>query len=61
MILEKKQQDPNVIVANYWREKIKAEARQRFGGKWLPLRFVFTEKELQYNQEITKSKIKKEI
>ena len=58
--IRKKQKDPNVIVANYWREKVKAEARQRFGGKWLPLRFIFTEKELQYNQEIMKSKIKQE-
>ena len=58
--LKQKQKDPNVIVANYWREKIKSEAKQLFGGKWLPMRFIFTEKELQYNQEVMKRKIKTE-
>ena len=48
------------IVARYWRDKIRAEARQLFAGKWLPLRFIFTEKELAYNQKILENKIKTE-
>ena len=48
------------IVSKYWRDKIRSEARQLFAGKWLPLRFIFTEKELTYNQKILDAKIKKE-
>ena len=55
-----KKRTPDEIVADYWREKIKAEARQRCIGKWLPLRFVFTEKEYEYNNEMSKKSIKKE-
>ena len=55
-----KKRTPDEIVADYWREKIKAEARQRFNGKWLPLRFVFTGKECEYNNEMSKKSIKKE-
>ena len=52
--------DAETIVANYWREKIKAEARQIYQGKWLPLRFLFTEKEFGYYLE-QKQKVKTEI
>lgn len=52
--------DSDAIVAKYWRNKIRAEARQLFAGKWLPLRFIFTEKELTYNQKMLENKIKTE-
>lgn len=61
--LEKSQTNaggPDTIVAEYWREKIKAEARQLYNGKWLPLRFVFTKKELEYSNEMIKKTIKSE-
>ena len=51
---------PEVIVAHYWREKIKREARQLYEGKWLPLRFVFTRKELDYSNEMIQKSVKKE-
>ena len=51
---------PDVIVAHYWREKIKREARQLYEGKWLPLRFVFTRKELDYSNEMIQKSVKKE-
>jgi hypothetical protein len=56
----KSQKDEETIVASYWLEKIKAEARQIFHGKWLPLRYVFTEKELQYSSEVRMKKVKTE-
>ena len=43
--------DIDTIVANYWLEKIKREARITYEGKWHPLRFVFTEKQLLYNKD----------
>ena len=52
--------DADWVVANYWRDKIKEEARQTVQGKWLPLRFVFTEKELSYQNEQLNAKIKPE-
>ena len=53
--------DSNTIVANYWLYKIKAEARQIYQGKWLPLRFVFTEAQLQYSNEAMMKQVKTEI
>ena len=44
--------DIELIVANYWLEKIKREARQTYEGKWHSLRFVFTDKQLKYNNEM---------
>ena len=38
--------DEHIFVANYWRDKIRDESKQIMKGKWLPLRFIFTEKEL---------------
>ena len=52
--------DTDTIVASYWLDKIKAEARQIFHGKWLPLRFVFNEKELQYSEEVRMKQVKTE-
>ena len=52
--------DTDTIVANYWREKIKSEARSRVKGKWLPLRFIFTEKDMEYHEEHMKKRIKDE-
>ena len=53
--------DSDAIVANYWLDKIKAEARQIYQGKWLQLRFIFTEEQFLYNKEGLKSKMKLEI
>jgi hypothetical protein len=53
--------DSNTIVANYWLYKIKAEARQIYQGKWLPLRFVFTETQLNYSNEVIMKQVKQEI
>ena len=52
--------DGQMIVANYWREKIKNETRARVKGKWLPLRFIFTEKDAEYYAECQKKTIKNE-
>ena len=52
--------DDDVIVANYWREKIKNEAKNRLKGRWLPLRFIFTEKDLEYQDEYMRRTIKDE-
>ena len=52
--------DRDVIVANYWRDKIRNEAKNRLKGKWLPLRFIFTEKDLEYHDEYMKRTIKDE-
>ena len=43
--------DEETIVAKYWHDKIRNEARQLFQGKWNPLRFAFTEQELDYNEK----------
>ena len=56
----KSKKDDETIVASYWLEKIKAEARQIFAGKWLPLRYIFTEKELQYSNEVRMRQVKTE-
>jgi hypothetical protein len=53
-------QDADLIVANYWRDKIKDEAKNRVKGKWLPLRFIFTEKDFDYHKEQVKEKVKVE-
>ena len=53
-------QDADMIVANYWRDKIKDEAKHRVKGKWLPLRFIFTEKDFDYQKEQVKEKVKTE-
>ena len=52
--------DSDTIVANYWLEKIRREARQIYEGKWLPLRFVFTDQQLNYHNEVSKKKVKTE-
>ena len=52
--------DDDVIVANYWRQKIKNEAKNRLKGRWLPLRFIFTEKDLEYQDEYMRRTIKDE-
>ena len=52
--------DSDTIVANYWLEKVKREARQRYEGKWLPLRFVFTEQQMIYNKEMLTKEVKAE-
>ena len=44
--------DTETVVAKYWHDKIKSEARQRFEGKWDPLRFIFTEQQLEYQEHI---------
>jgi hypothetical protein len=56
----KSQKDEETIVASYWLEKIKAEARQIFAAKWLLLRYIFTEKELQYSNEVRMKQVKTE-
>ena len=48
--------DDETIVAEYWRDKIRAEARQKYEGKWEPMRLIFTENELQYHCKLLKSK-----
>ena len=53
-------QDADMIIANYWRDKIKDEAKHRVKGKWLPLRFIFTEKDFDYQKEHLKEKVKTE-
>ena len=50
--------DEDLIVATYWRVKIKNEAKQRAKGKWVPLRFIFTDNDLAYHTE--QVKVKKE-
>ena len=37
-----------MIIASYWREKIKEETKQIVNGKWLQLKFVFNERDFQY-------------
>ena len=49
-----------MIVANYWREKIKTETRNRVKGRWLPLRFIFTEKDVEYHKEHMEKQVKSE-
>ena len=53
-------QDADMIVANYWRDKIKDEAKHRVRGRWLPLRFIFSEKDFDYQKEQVKQKVKTE-
>ena len=52
--------DADVVIANYWREKIKNEAKSRIKGRWLPLRFIFTEKDMEYQKEFLKKAVKNE-
>ena len=52
--------DGDIIVANYWREKIKSEARSRVKGNWLPLRYIFSEKDMEYYKEFMRKTIKAE-
>ena len=44
--------DKDTIVAKYWHEKIKSDSRQKFEGKWDPLRFIFTEQQFEYQEHI---------
>ena len=41
-------QSKHMIIASYWREKIKEETKQIVNGKWLQLKFVFNERDFQY-------------
>ena len=41
-------QAKHMIIASYWREKIKEETKQIVNGKWLQLKFVFNERDFQY-------------
>ena len=50
----------DLVISNYWREKIKNEAKNRIKGKWLPLRFIFTEKDIEYQKEFLKRNVKNE-
>ena len=52
--INKPKKAEDIIVAEYWRDKIRAESRQIFDGKWGPMRFVFTEKELDYHIKMLK-------
>ena len=52
--------DEDLIVAAYWHTKIKNESKQRVNGKWLPLRFIFTDNDLAYHTEQLKVKVKSE-
>ena len=47
-----------MVVANYWRDKIKTETRNRVRGRWLPLRFIFTEKDVEYHKEHVEKQVK---
>ena len=47
-------------MANYWREKIKSEARSRVKGNWLPLRYIFSEKDMEYYKEFMRKTVKAE-
>ena len=47
-------------MANYWRDKIRDESKQIMKGKWLPMRFIFTDKELVFYEEKMKQKVKLE-
>ena len=51
----KKNIDASTIVAAYWREKIRAETCQRYNGKWLPMRFIFTPKEFEYHKKVARN------
>ena len=53
-------QAADMIIANYWRDKVRDEAKHRVKGKWLPLRFIFTEKDFDYQKEQVKQKVKTE-
>ena len=52
--------DEAIIVAGYWYDKIRAKSRQIFQGKWLQMPFIFSEKELEYNNNFVSKKIKYE-
>ena len=49
--------EDHIVIANYWRDKIRDESKQIMNGKWLPLRFIFTQKELVFfkNQQTVKT------
>ena len=53
-------QSADMIVATYWRDKIKEETRNRVKGKWLSLRFIFTENDFEYHKEQIKGNVKNE-
>ena len=52
--------DGDLVIANYWREKIRKEAKNRIKGKWLPLRFIFSETDMEYQKEYIKRTVKTE-
>ena len=52
--------DGDLVIANYWREKIRKEAKNRSKGKWLPLRFIFSEIDMEYQKEYIKRTVKTE-
>ena len=51
--------DDHIVIANYWRDKIRDESKQIMNGKWLPLRFIFTQKELVFFKDQQKVKTEK--
>ena len=52
--------DGHSVIANYWREKIRREATNRIKGRWLPLRFIFSETDMEYQKEYIKRTVKTE-
>ena len=45
---KKKKTPEYIVVAGYWRDRIKDEALKISRGKWEKLRFIFTQDELEY-------------
>ena len=52
--------EEHIVIANYWRDKIRDESKQIVNGKWLPIRFIFTQKELVFFKEQIRQKVKLE-
>ena len=52
--------DVDLVIANYWREKIRRETKNRIKGKWLPLRFIFSETDMEYQKEYNNRTVKTE-
>ena len=55
------EKDDEWYVAFYWHQKLKADSRTRYEGKWRQLRFIFNDAELQYyKSKQFKIKLKRE-
>ena len=52
--------DVDLVITNYWREKIRRETKNRIKGKWLPLRFIFSETDMEYQKEYNNRTVKTE-